>query len=104
MLEVQSGWGNHHLVGPSPETCQTHLLLLVVLQIHQRLILVAAYLVTPGEESLLGTDSIAAGSSLGQHLVGHSEHQMDLLYLLQKIGSVEVAEPVVAVEPAVGLP
>ena len=84
--------------------CQTHLLLLVALQIHQRLILVAAYLVTPGEESLLGTDSIAAGSSLGQHLVGHSEHQMDLPYLLQKIGSAEVAEPVVAVEHADGLP
>lgn len=104
MLEVQSGRGNHHLVGPSPETCQIHPLLLVALQIHQRLILVAAYLVTPGEESLLEMDSIAAGSSLGQHLVGHSERQMDLLYLLQRIGSAEVAESVVAVEPAGGLP
>lgn len=98
MLEVQPGQGNHHLVGPSPETCQTHPLLLVGLQIHQ--LLVAAYLATPGKESLLGTDSIAAGSSLGQHLVGHSEYQMDSLHLLQKIGSAELVGPVVAVEHA----
>lgn len=106
MPEVQPDRGNHHLVGPSPETCQTHPFLLVGLQIRQ-LLLVAAYLATPGKESLLGMDSIAAGSSLGQRLVGHSEHQMDSLHLLQKIGSAELVEPAVAVEPAaaaVGLP